>query len=48
MAITYHAGRRIQGTSTDSTTLYRGETPVTDGSDTVLEITQGTGTITFS
>ena len=40
MAITYHAGRRIQGTNIDSTTVYRGETPVTDGSDTVITFLQ--------
>ena len=40
MAITYHAGRRIQGTSTDAIPLYRGETPVIDGSDTVITFLQ--------
>ena len=40
MAITHHAGRRIQATSADVAEVYRGETPVTDGSDTVITFLQ--------
>jgi hypothetical protein len=46
MAITYHSGERIQGTSSDrTTTFYRGETPIIDGSDTVIKFLQD-GTFT--
>ena len=40
MTVTYHAGRRIQGTSTDVAEFYCGETPVIDGSDTVITFLQ--------
>ena len=48
MAITYHAGRRIQGTSTDVAVVNRG-TITTDGSYTVIKFTEnGTFTPTSS
>ena len=40
MATTYHAGRRVQGTSTDAEVVYRGETPTTSGSDTIITFLQ--------
>jgi len=40
LTVTYHAGRRIQGTSTDVAEFYCGETPVIDGSDTVITFLQ--------
>jgi hypothetical protein len=45
MAITYHAGRRVQGTSTDVAVIASRGTITTDGSDTVIKFT-GDGTFT--
>ena len=47
MAIKYHSGRRVQGTSTDVATIYRGETPdtTTSSGNTIIKFLQS-GTFT--